>query len=122
MTSSNTDETKATEICTKLLPQIRASWGDFHSIKAIANSAFNCVWGEHRLDGSAVEPVKDCVAWLRKVYWKDDTWKGTYTGRCKENEYNDYHGSIYAYIHDLPPDDAYDYLDDYDDTTNLICI
>ena len=103
-TSNNTTDEQATEICTKLVPQITAAWGDYYSSMFVANQAFNCLSRETRLDVSDVEPVKDCVAWLRKVYWKDDTWEGTYTGRCKEKlQYSNYNGT------DDEPVGDYDY-------------
>ena len=68
------------------MDQIYESWDqELYSKAIVSNSAFNCVWKETRLDGSPVEPVTDCVAWLRRIYWKQKTHNDrnvTYTGLC----------------------------------------
>ena len=79
MDSSITHE-KAAKICSDWLAKIFRSWSTEVKIEVIANSAFNCVWREDHLDGSPINAIDDCIAWLRHIYWNDEEYP--YKGKC----------------------------------------
>jgi hypothetical protein len=77
--SSITDE-KAAQICSDWLAKIFRSWSSEVKLEVIANSAFNCIWREDHLDGSPINAIDDCIAWLRHIYWNDEEYP--YKGKC----------------------------------------
>lgn len=81
---SDIDDSRVAEICSSWLTKIYNTWESSWPVETIVNSAFNCHWGETSLDGSPVNATGDCIAWLRHIYWKDETYP--YEGRRDPNE------------------------------------